>query len=205
MDPEVAAKVRLALGVYESLGATLRPIDIPEIEAIHRAQQTIIRCESFVQHRDMLRDFPYEYDKEVRERLLEGQSPTASDYIEARRVGSVATAVFAQVLSEVDIIATPTLPIFPQDLQQREVLVNGELTQVRAAMTRFMGFANLTGLPSMSIPCGWSDAGLPAGLQLMGRANGEVDLYRFAYAYEREGAMLNAPGRTSNKMEAVAC
>jgi aspartyl-tRNA(Asn)/glutamyl-tRNA(Gln) amidotransferase subunit A len=205
MDPDVAAKVRLALGVYESLGATLRPIDIPELEAIHHAQQTIIRCESFAQHRDMLRDFPDEYDKEVRERLLEGQSPTASDYLEARRVGPVATAVFARLLGEVDVIATPTLPIYPQDLQQREVLVDGELTQVRAAMTRFMGFANLTGLPGMSIPCGWSDAGLPAGLQLMGRANGEADLYRFAHAYEREGAVLNAPARPSNDLEAVAC
>jgi aspartyl-tRNA(Asn)/glutamyl-tRNA(Gln) amidotransferase subunit A len=205
MDPDVAAKVRAALDVYESLGVTLRSIDIPELDVIHRAHQTIIQSESFAQHRDMLRDFPDEYDDEVRDRLLEGKSYTASDYIEARRVGAIATGVFAQVLSEVDVIATPTLPIYAQDLQQREVRVDGVLSPVRAAMTRFMGSANLTGLPSMSIPCGWSDAGLPAGLQLMGRANGEADLYRFAYAYEREGAMLNATGHPNNTLEAVAC
>jgi aspartyl-tRNA(Asn)/glutamyl-tRNA(Gln) amidotransferase subunit A len=205
MDPDVAAKVRAALDVYESLGVTLRSIDIPELDVIHRAHQTIIQSESFAQHRDMLRDFPDEYDDEVRDRLLEGKSYTASDYIEARRVGAIATGVFAQVLSEVDVIATPTLPIYAQDLQQREVRVDGVLSPLRAAMTRFMGSANLTGLPSMSIPCGWSDAGLPAGLQLMGRANGEADLYRFAYAYEREGAMLNATGHPNNTLEAVAC
>jgi aspartyl-tRNA(Asn)/glutamyl-tRNA(Gln) amidotransferase subunit A len=153
----------------------------------------------------MLRDFPDQYDEEVRDRLLEGKAPAASEYIEARRLGSVATAAFTQVLNEVDVIAMPALPIFPQDLQQRELMIDGQLSQVRAAMTRFMGFANLTGQPSMSIPCGWSDAGLPAGLQLMGRANGEADLYRFAYAFEREGVMLTAPSGHSDDMEAAAC
>jgi aspartyl-tRNA(Asn)/glutamyl-tRNA(Gln) amidotransferase subunit A len=204
VDPDVAARVHLALRVYESLGATLRQIEIPGIEEFFLAHQRVIRYESFAQHMSMLRDFPEQYDEEVRARLRAGELLKTTDYLEARRVGTSAAAVFGQVFEEVDVIATPTLSVYPQDLQQREVMVDGRITSVRDAMTRFTGFANLTGLPAMSIPCGWSNAGLPVGLQLMGRALGEAELYRFAYAFEQEGMALEGAGLDS-EMEIIGC
>jgi aspartyl-tRNA(Asn)/glutamyl-tRNA(Gln) amidotransferase subunit A len=55
---------------------------------------------------------------------------------------------------------------------------------VRSAVTRLTGPTNMTGLPSLSVPCGSTASGLPAGLQLIGRPFDEATLYRFAHAYE---------------------
>jgi aspartyl-tRNA(Asn)/glutamyl-tRNA(Gln) amidotransferase subunit A len=84
----------------------------------------------------------------------------------------------------VDLLLTPTLPIAATLIDQREVDIGGHEESVRSAVTRLTGPTNMTGLPSLSVPCGYNASGLPVGAQLIGRPFDEATLYRFAHAYE---------------------
>ena len=88
------------------------------------------------------------------------------------------------MLGEVDVLLAPTLPIAATLVDQREVNIGDYEESVRSAVTRLTGPANLTGVPSLSIPCGSTASGLPVGMQIIGRPFDEATLYRFGHAYE---------------------
>jgi aspartyl-tRNA(Asn)/glutamyl-tRNA(Gln) amidotransferase subunit A len=81
---------------------------------------------------------------------------------------------------------TPTVPILPTEIGQREIDIHSHKRLVRLELTRLTGPTNFTGLPSLSMPCGLSASGLPIGLQLVGRPFDEANLYRFGQALEQE-------------------
>jgi aspartyl-tRNA(Asn)/glutamyl-tRNA(Gln) amidotransferase subunit A len=84
----------------------------------------------------------------------------------------------------VDVLLAPTVPIAATLVDQRKVNIGSYEEPVRSALTRLTGSANLTGFPSLSIPCGFTASGLPVGTQLIGRPFDEATLYRFGRAYE---------------------
>jgi aspartyl-tRNA(Asn)/glutamyl-tRNA(Gln) amidotransferase subunit A len=96
----------------------------------------------------------------------------------------LATGEFDRALQGVDVLLTPTLPITATEIGQREVGIGEFGESIRSALTRFTGPTDLTGHPSLSIPCGATASGLPVGLQLIGRHFDEANLYRFGHAYE---------------------
>jgi len=96
----------------------------------------------------------------------------------------LASVEFDRVLESVDVLLTPTLPIAATQIGQREVSIGDYDESVRSALTRYTGPTDLTGHPSLSIPCGSTASGLPVGLQLIGRHFDEATLYRFGHAYE---------------------
>jgi aspartyl-tRNA(Asn)/glutamyl-tRNA(Gln) amidotransferase subunit A len=110
----------------------------------------------------------------------------AYEYVQAQQFRQTAIQQFDQAFKDVEVILTPTLPILPPDINQREVYVRNSLEQVRSALLRLTLPTNLNGFPSLSIPCGFSASGLPIGLQLIGKRFDESSLYRFAYAFEQE-------------------
>ena len=85
----------------------------------------------------------------------------------------------------VDAILAPTAPIVAPRIGEERVRIGSEEESVRSALLRLNRPANLTGLPAISLPCGFTRAGLPVGLQLIGRAFDETTLLRIAQAYER--------------------
>jgi aspartyl-tRNA(Asn)/glutamyl-tRNA(Gln) amidotransferase subunit A len=186
VDSEVEKQVRQAVEVFRSLGAEIRIIEIPHLKQISLAQQITIESEAYAVHEEILRNHSKQYDEEVKTRLLKGLSTKAYEYVQAQQVKQLAITEFNHALKEVEMILTPTLPILPTDIGQREINIHGYQEQVRTALTRFTGPTNLNGFPSLSIPCGFSSSGLPIGLQLIGRPYDEANLYRFAYAFEQE-------------------
>jgi len=96
----------------------------------------------------------------------------------------LATDEFDHALHGVDVLLTPTLPIVATEIGQREVNIGDYDESIRSALTRFTGPTDLTGHPSLSIPCGTTASGLPVGLQLIGRHFDEATLYRFGQPYE---------------------
>jgi aspartyl-tRNA(Asn)/glutamyl-tRNA(Gln) amidotransferase subunit A len=189
LDIEVEKHIHQALEVLKSLGAEIRPIEIPGLHEIYLAHQTIIRSEAYALHENTLRDCPEQYEEEVKERLLSGLAPKGFEYVQAQQIREIASQVFHKALTEVDVILTPTISILPPDLQQREVYINGHREQVRTSLTRFTGLTNLNGFPSISIPCGLSASALPIGFQFIGKPLDEANLYRFANAYEQESGI----------------
>ena len=87
-----------------------------------------------------------------------------------------ATEEFDSALRGVDVLLTPTLPITATEIGQREVSIEDYEELVRSALTRFTGPTDLTGHPSLSIPCGTTAPGLPVGLQLIGQHLDEAAL-----------------------------
>ncbi len=184
VEEEVGARVREAVDVFRSLGAQVREVEIPNLVDTLHAQRLILAAEAYAVHQDRLENEPESFGEEVSERLMDGARPRAYRYANARRRGMLATEEFDHVLQDVEVLLTPTLPITATEIGQREVGIGDYEESTRSALTRFTGPTDLTGHPSLSIPCGTTFSGLPVGLQLIGRRFDEATLYRFGHAYE---------------------
>ena len=183
VDEEVQAHIREAVEIFASLGAEVREVEIPNLWDTLEAQRLILAAEAYAVHEERLKNEPEKFDEEVRERLMDGERPKAYRYANARRRGMLATDEFDRALDGVDVILTPSVSITATEIGQREISIEGYEEDVRSALTRFTGPTDLTGHPSLSVPCG--EKGLPVGLQLIGRHFDEATLYRFGHAYER--------------------
>lgn len=185
LDAEVGEKVRHALDAVDDAGAELRPIEIPHLEEVLLAQQTTIKVEAYAAHKERVEKHGEHIDEEVKDRLLGGEATRAYEYARAQEVRRAGIRAFEKVFEEVDVLVAPTLPILPTEIDQRVVSIRGEKEHVRSALTRLTGPTNLTGLPSLSLPCGLSSAGLPIGLQIMGKPFDEANIYGFGHIIEK--------------------
>jgi aspartyl-tRNA(Asn)/glutamyl-tRNA(Gln) amidotransferase subunit A len=118
--------------------------------------------------------------------LLEvGEFIHATDYIRALRVRTLIQRSWAEMFSQIDVLLAPgapgPAPLVDQDIR---ALPGGGEETVRTMLVRLCAPANVTGLPSIALPCGISSTGLPLGLQLMGRPFDEATLLRAGAAFE---------------------
>jgi aspartyl-tRNA(Asn)/glutamyl-tRNA(Gln) amidotransferase subunit A len=183
LDEEVRERVNEAVGVFASLGAEIREVEVPDLWDTLHAQRLILAAEAYAVHEERLKTDPDRFDDHGLERLLNGENLKAYRYANAQQRKLRSGQEFANVLREVDVLLTPTVPIPAPEIGQRETTIDGYEEAVYSALTRLTGPTNLNGLPSLSIPCG-TTSGLPVGLQLIGRPFDEATLYRFGRAYE---------------------
>lgn len=186
IDDEIKEAIDLVLSVYRSLGAEIRPIDLPNLEKYMHAHRVILQSEAYSVHKEHLEKYTDTWKSEVIERLLASSNATAFEYIEAQTLKREAMAQFADVFKEIDVLITPVTSVVPTTIGERNISINGETVHVFSMLNKLSGLANLTGLPAMSVPSGFSKDGMPIGFQLIGKAFDESNLYRFAYAYEQE-------------------
>jgi aspartyl-tRNA(Asn)/glutamyl-tRNA(Gln) amidotransferase subunit A len=154
-------------------------------ETAHLAAE-ITGDEAFAYHEEWLSRRPQAYGKDVRFRLQQCRKATATSYIHAQQKRLAYTEGLAEAMEALHLLLTPTLPIVAPLIEQDEVRIERSTTDVRLALLSLTRPGNLTGLPAISIPCGFSPEGLPVGLQLIGHRSGEATLLRAAYAYEQE-------------------
>jgi aspartyl-tRNA(Asn)/glutamyl-tRNA(Gln) amidotransferase subunit A len=184
VEGEVGERVREVIEVFRSLGAEVREVDIPRLRETLKAQRLTLAADAYAVHEERLKSEPERFDAEVRERLEDGERLRAYCYANAQQRKIRAKDEFERALEGIDVLLTPTLPIAATPIDAREVDIGGYGESVRSAVTRLTGPTNLTGFPSLSIPCGSTASGLPVGVQLIGRPFDEATLYRFGYAYE---------------------
>lgn len=177
-DPEVLAAVERALLVLEGLGATLVPVEIPHIHADYAAGALILFSEAFAYHESDLRERPELYRAGLRNRFRSGAFVSGSDYVKAYRVRALLKREFEQVLRDVDVLVTPTEPRPAQSLY-------AQLAPESRTGPMILRPFNMAGLPSVSLPCGFSAGGLPIGLHIGGRPFNEAVVLRAAYTYEQ--------------------
>lgn len=185
IDEEVAAAVQKCLAIFERLGAVLKKVDIGCIGRIAAAQVVTIQAEAAAVHADTIQHHRGDVDEEVFERLVASQDVRGYEYVLAQVERKSLIAEYNQAFAEVDILVTPTLPILPTDIGQREVVVNGNVEAVRHALLRLTSPTDYTGNPSLTLPCGFSESGLPIGVQLIAKHEDEDLLYQFGYALEQ--------------------
>lgn len=187
VEDEVLQAVHTAIDVFEKLGVRIRTVDLQaKMEAMTRAQQVVLQAEAYAVHERTVRDHKELLDQEVYERLLESKEVRGYEYVQAVQRRNAHVRSLNTVFEDIDVLLTPTLPILPPDIGQREVKIHQHAEHVRRALLRFTSPFNYTGHPSLSIPCGVAKNGLPIGCQLVAKYHHEAVLYQFAYAFERE-------------------
>ncbi len=180
--PDIVAACRALLDGLVQRGARIVEIAIPELYPAYVAHGVTILAEMAANLDRYDREHRRDLSLVARLPLQMIRTISPTDYLQAQRVRTRTLAHFRRALEQVDVIATPATAITAPPIPER-ALPEGEshLSQVIESM-RFVNPANFTGLPAISVPAGYDEAGLPIGLHLMGRAWEEKLLLRLAYA-----------------------
>jgi aspartyl-tRNA(Asn)/glutamyl-tRNA(Gln) amidotransferase subunit A len=187
LSEDVRDAVKSAVHSFEQLGAIVEEISLPQISDGDDASTSIALAEATHYHQSQ-GWFPAhsaEYGEDVRKRLEMGMDIRAADYLVARDVQKRVRAEFDSALTRVDAIVAPTVPITAPHIGENIIEIESAEEPVRGALIRLNRPANFTGLPAISIPCGWADENLPVGLQLIGRAWEEEQLLTIAQLFEK--------------------
>ncbi len=185
LDPQVSEAVQRAISLLEELGAVVSQVSLPMYRHSQVISGTILMAEAAAYHRDLLaRDGDQLYPP-IRLRLEAGLFISAADYLRAQQARSLFDREARQLLREVDLLAGPTEPVTAPKLLATQVEVGEESVGTTAALTQYTRPYNITGFPAISVPCGFSDQGLPIGLQLAGRPFDDQTVLRAAHAYEQ--------------------
>jgi len=190
VDPEVEVGVRAAIRELGSLGADLVEVTIPDLEEMMQARVGL-GGEGLAFVTPYLRSRGEQFSEDLRMRLLSAHFVLARDYARANRVRRLLMERFAAVFRTVDLLASPTtmVPAYPIGAPTLVVHDNrtGEDVTIGTAQSliRCTATANMTGLPSISVPAGFTARGLPIGLMLTGRPFEEDLVLAGAHAYEQ--------------------
>jgi Asp-tRNA(Asn)/Glu-tRNA(Gln) amidotransferase A subunit family amidase len=145
-------------------------------------------ADSVVTHEPYLATHRQDYGPDVLYRTMAGQFVLGRDYSKALKVQRLIKEEHARVLQEVDVLVTPTAPVAAPRIDHATVTLGGAQYRVRGPasgmISRCTSPSNATGLPAITVPCGFSQAGLPIGIQFIGRPFDEVRLLQIAHAYE---------------------
>ncbi|RAI42989.1 amidase [Rhodoplanes roseus] len=176
-NAEIRDGFEAACRQLEALGAELVPLRLSPLDTYAGCGRLILQAEGFAVHEPWLRSRIADYGMRGRTRLLPGAFLSAADYIRAQQMRTLLAREFAAAMAGVDAalcVSSLELPCAIAD--EAEV----DRTYDRQARTPF----NVTGTPAVSVPMGFSQSGLPMGLQVLGKAFDEATMLRVAHAYE---------------------
>ena len=186
-DAPVLSAFDAALEMLRGRGATVARIAAPVMAAVNAYTAILSRVEAAAIHANWMRERPGDYATHLSARLYGGYAIPGHLYVEAlSRRGPLLREFAAQVFAEHDLVATPTLRARVPTLAETDVDADPD------NWARFMGVSantrpfNYLGLPTVSVPCGFDDRGLPVGLQLAGRPFAEARVLRAADAFQRD-------------------
>jgi aspartyl-tRNA(Asn)/glutamyl-tRNA(Gln) amidotransferase subunit A len=185
LQREVRYRVLAAHSALEKMGAEVQEVKLEGIQDTVDLAADIIFPEAMTFHWKWLSKRPGDYGEDLRTRMQSRLSQTAIAYLQALQRRQRYADSFQKAMESVDIMAVPTLPIGAPRIEESEVKIGRWAENVRVALLRLTFPGNLSGLPAISIPCGFSSEKLPIGLQLIGRRLDEATLLRAAYAYEQ--------------------
>jgi aspartyl-tRNA(Asn)/glutamyl-tRNA(Gln) amidotransferase subunit A len=182
LDPEVASAMEHALTGIATLGAHIKEVrlEVP-------ADRTLQAAEAYAYHAENVAKHPELYQAETVRRIRTGEKVTAAEYMQKRRELEVARRKIRSVFADVDLLVTPATPLPAPTIA--ELGANAEaLRPAELMLLRNTRPFNVWGLPAISVPCGFTQSGLPIGLQIAGPHWHEDLVLRLAYAYEQATA-----------------
>ncbi len=187
LDCEVAAAVEQALSDLRRLGADVRDVEVAGVEMGVAATFGLVLAEAQEIHAEALQARPGDFGADVRD-ILATPAPATPMLMTALRARDALGAAMRVALESVDVLVTPTTPIVAARIGQDAVTYGGGEEAILFAMIRCTAPFNATGLPALSLPCGFTRAGLPVGLQIVGRPFDERTVLRAGHAYEQATA-----------------
>ncbi len=184
--PDVRRETDNAVRALQDAGYTAVPVALPHPVQAARALMALLYVEASTVHEAWLRSHRDQYSQNTLDRLDLGALLPGTIYARAQRIRRLVNDAYRQLFAQVDLLATPIAPVSSyrlEDTPTDPVLETGDRFK---ALCRFSGPFNLTGLPAISVPCGFDDDGLPVGLQLVAPAFAEPALYQAAAALEQQ-------------------
>ena len=185
LDPQVRKAVMDAISLLESMGAEVKEVSYPMFNQSQAISSTVLMAEATAYHRDLLEKDGHQLYEPVRQRLEAGLFISAAEYLRAQQARSIFDQQGRRLLDEVDLLAGPTEPITAPEILASKVMAGEQEVGVVGALTQYTRPYNINGFPAISVPCGFSDDGMPIGLQLAGRPFDELTVLRAAHAYEQ--------------------
>ena len=173
LDPEVRACVDSAVSDLEKLGLERQDVSIPEVRYQGMCRDVVLYVEAASCYEASIRERPEDFGEDTRELLRLGLLIRATEYLTAQRARRRVLQAFRAAFHEFDVLVTPTVPV-PAPRVGEETLSNGE--ELRSGLLRLVTPFNTVGFPALSLPCGFTKAGLPVGLQLAARPFHEKQL-----------------------------
>jgi aspartyl-tRNA(Asn)/glutamyl-tRNA(Gln) amidotransferase subunit A len=176
LDPEIEIAIDKALKQISSFSSDILEIDLPATPSAVQA------AEVYAVHSKYFTVSPELYGPWMQERMRQAAAVDAVTYIQARQELDRVRRTVPDVFARVDFLITPTTPVPPITLREAMEMSPEPAGELWLRNTRPF---NAYGLPTISIPCGFTQAGLPIGLQISGPHFGEASLLSFAYAFEQ--------------------
>ena len=185
LDAEVEAAVRAAVAHLEELGATVTEVSLPMFKDSQAISGAILMAEAAAYHRELLARDGDKLTPSVRLRLEAGLFVTAADYLKAQQARARFNQEMARLFQDVDLLAGPAEPVTAPPILASEMVIGDRTVGTTGALTQYTRPYNISGTPAISVPCGFSEAGMPIGLQLAGKPFDELTVLRAAHAYEQ--------------------
>jgi len=194
VDPEVRSLMEDSVEVMRQLGGAIIPVAIPNsMAAVNGMNNLISMTEGAALHQNWIAERSQDYGRQTLGRLTTGLCVSATRYIQALNLRHKILAEFAEaVFEKADILHVPSMIVPVPTLAESDLSGNPGFSEFITKMGHCTRPFNYLGLPGLSVPCGFTKSGLPAGMQLVGRPFDEATLYRAARAYERETEWPNA-------------
>ncbi len=180
VDPEIEQAVSAALQVLRGLTRPIRDVELPPYTTL-----PVVGAEAYAYHAPYFTKTPELYQPMTRRRLEAGSTVSAASYIAGRRELDRLRRAVGAVFSTVDLLITPTAPIPPATIEAAVTDPGTPPAGGVAPSLRNTQPFDIYGLPTISIPCGFTRSGLPIGLQISGPRLGEPRVLALAHAYEQ--------------------
>lgn len=177
LDADIQHAFEQALQIFEEQGMSVEEVELPVGPEIRGYNGTILTVEAADYHQGRMQTHPELFSTDILESLTSGQNCSATTYAHARQLQLTLRQRFEALFNEYDLLLTPTTfaPASRFD----------DLAPLQPSLTACTSAWNFTGLPALSVPCGFTENGLPIGLQICGPAWAETALLRAGYLYEQ--------------------
>jgi aspartyl-tRNA(Asn)/glutamyl-tRNA(Gln) amidotransferase subunit A len=185
LDSEVARILDDTLAVLKREGVKIVTVELPDQRQLTAACQLVLAVEAAAFHKRWMIERPQDYGPQVLMRLQNGLAIPGVSYLEAMRWRGPALAAHLAAVAGVDAVIAPVAPVAAPTIAESDVGNSPDAEAVIQRLTRFTRPINYLGLPSLSIPSGFTRDGLPVGLQVIGRSFDEAMLLRIGAAFQR--------------------
>jgi aspartyl-tRNA(Asn)/glutamyl-tRNA(Gln) amidotransferase subunit A len=185
LDAEVARALDETLATLKKEGAEIVKVELPDQRQLSAACQFVLATEAASLHKRWMIERPQDYGAQVLMRLQNGLAIPAVSYLEAMRWRGPALAAYLAAVEGTDAVIAPVAPMPAATIAESDVGNSPDAEAVIQRITRFTRPINYLGLPSLSIPAGFTKSGLPVGMQIIGRSFDEAMLIRIGAAFQR--------------------
>ena len=196
LEEGVGSAVEAAAQQLAALGADIVDVELEGAESAQQSVMPMVWADAYQYHRERAETSPAQFGQDVLDRILLGQDITGYEYAAALRAREGWNRIVDRALEQVDVILTPTTPITAPLVEE-----SSDMLSITHHLTRFTYLFSWAGLPGLSVPCGFTSAGMPIGMLLNGRPWEEALLFQIGHSYQndtdwhnRRPPLLNAAG-----------